>query len=305
MDRRSFLAWSALSPVSVAAGIAKRRRYRQPLPRPGGSPVPTGLIDLDHVLRGGLTPSAVTLLGTTPEREIGECLALAVTDHHLRRSEGPVAFVTRRLSREDAVWLLAASRSGAGRHTARRGLWKSEEDRKAYEAAYEGIEASALHYESIRRLRPLADLERSLGRVHESHPLTLVVIDDVTGLKDMRCASDREMAAARVGRRLRDLARSIRVPVLAACPFAWLTQLNAVSDPDPLYVPPDQTNLGPLMPILDFCDAFLVASPLFLARQGRRYTRIDVRVEFHPRASTGSCSCHTIDHLTGRVHDGA
>ena len=236
MNRRSFLAWPALSAVSVAgASVRGSGQYRQALP-PNGDPLPTGLANLDDILRGGLTPGALTLLGTTPEREIGECLALAIIDHHLRHCERPIAFVTGRLSREDVVRFLAASRSRVDRHRARRGLWKSEQDRKAYRTAHQAIEASALHYESIRRLRPLADVERCLRRVHRSHPLALVVIDDVTELKDMRCASDRERAAARVGRRLRDLARWMRVPVLAACPFAWPTELTAF--PDPVYVPP-------------------------------------------------------------------
>ena len=303
MDRRSFLAWSALSPVSVAAGLAKHRRYRQPAPHPSGDPVPTGLTYLDDILRGGLTPGSVTLVGVTPGRAMIHPLTLTILDHRLQHGDGPVGFATAFLSRQAVTHRLATIRSGVDSHVARRGLWRNERERTAYEQARRAAESSPLHYESIRRLRPLADLTRSLLELHRSHPLDLVVIDDVGGLKDLRCAEDRERAAADVGRRLRRLARSVGAPILAVCWFAWVTQLSPLSDDWPVFVPPGQTELGPMMPVLDFCDAFLVSSPLPL--RDPRFPPFAINVSFHPRTSTGCSSCHTIDRLTWRLEDGA
>lgn len=303
MDRRSFLAWSAASPVSVAAGAVARRPYRQTVAAACGSPVATGLGNLDEVLGGGLTPGGVTLLGAPPRRGLVHPLTLSIIDHHLQCQGRPVVFVTASLSRGDVLWRLASMRAGVPSHVTRHERWENDEQRKGYEQALEAIEKSPLHYESIQRPRTLADLERSLRQVHRHHPLALVVIDDVGGLRDLRCAVAPEHAAARVGRRLQRLARATGAPILAVCWFAWVIQLGEWSEEWPEFLPPDERNLGPRMPIVDSCDAFLIASRLPIERRG--YGRFSIDVSFHPLASKGHCSLHTIDAATWRVSEGA
>ena len=306
MNRRSFLAWSALAPVSAVHGIVKPGGpYRQGgAARPSGIPVPTGLTNLDEILGGGLLPGELTLLAPTPGLEILGCLAVALLDHHLQRRPEPAALVTARWNRDVLVWYLAASRSGVHLHRARIGHWRNNQEREAYESAARAIESSPLHYESIQRLRFLDDVERSLRSVHESQPLAIVILDDIAQLRDIACSGSREEAAARVGRHLREMARSMRVPILAGCPVAWATEWpSPTPDLMPGFFPPSQQNLGPMVPILDHCDAVLFASEM--PQLAKRESRIAIDVGFHPRASRGSSTCHTIDRLTGRITDGA
>jgi len=306
MDRRSFLAWSALAPVSAVHGIVKPGGpYRQGgAARPSGTPVSTGLTVLDEILGGGLLPGELTLLAPTPGLEILGCLAVALLDHHLQRRPEPAALVTARWNRDVLVHHLAASRSGVDRHRAWRGYWRNSLEREAYESAARSVESSALHYESIQRLRFLADVERSLRSVHESHPLAVVVLDDIVHLRDFACGKPQEETAARVGRHLREMARSMCVPILAGCPVAWATEWPSPSPGiTPGFLPTSQTNLGPMVPILDHCDAALFASEL--PQLAKRDWRIRIDVAFHPRTSRGSSTCHTIDRRTGRISDGA
>jgi len=306
MDRRSFLAWSALAPVSAVHGIVKPGGpYRQGgAARPSGTPFSTGSPHLDAILGGGLMPGELTLLALTPGSEIMDFLAISILDHHLQRHPEPVALVTARWNRNVLIRRLATSRGGVDRPRASRPLWRSPREREAYEDAARSIRASAFHYESIQRLRFLDDVDRSLRSVHESHPLALVILDDLVELRDIACSESREEAAARVGRHLREMARSMCVPILAGCPVAWATEWPA--DAPELtsgFLPPSQRDLGPLVPILDHCHAALFASEL--PQLARREWRIRIDVAFHPRASRGSSTCHTIDRLSGRITDGA
>jgi len=303
MDRRSFLTWSAVSPVSVTAGALGRPRYRQSLPRRSSRPLPTGLRNLDYVLRGGLTPGAVTLLGATPGRGIVHPLTLSIIDHHLQREGRPVAFVTAYVSRDDLLWRLASMRAGVPCHISRHGLWQDDRQRRTYEETRQAIEESALHYESIRRLRTFDDLARSLRKVHVRHPLALVVIDDVGEFKDLRCAQVPERAAGNVGRAMQHLARAVEAPILAVHWFFSIARPGEWSDDPAICPPPDQVSLGHNIPMLEYCDAFLIVNRLPVEWwKDRRFT---IDVSFHPRASTGDCSCHTIDASTWRVQEGA
>ena len=68
MDRRSFLAWSALAPVSAVHGIVKPGEpYRQAAAaRPSGTPVSTGLPVLDEILGGGPRERLITKVKDRP-----------------------------------------------------------------------------------------------------------------------------------------------------------------------------------------------------------------------------------------------
>ena len=94
-----------------------------------------------------------------------------------------------------------------------------------------------------------------------------------------------------------------KAPILAVCWFAWVEQVSDSPEGWPELVPPDARNLGSRMPILDGCEAFLIASRLPVHRWG--HGRFTIDVSFHPLASTGHCSLHTIDIATWRVSEGA
>jgi len=250
MDRRSFLAWTALAPVSAATEFAGlRRRYRQMAGPPFiGTPLPTGLKDLDDALRGGLTPSAVTLFVSRDHAVVSD-LALNIVNYHLQHSAGPVAYLDASRIREDVVTRLACIRSGTLNPDCELGMEQGPERLAAHAAARSAIEAEELHYEDLRRLRPIADVERSLRKVHEAHPLRLIVLDHVAALRDIQCAGTDQTAVAQAGRRLRGLARSLRVPILACC---HVPRGESGFRKQP---PLRQADLGPLVPILDSCDA--------------------------------------------------
>jgi hypothetical protein len=306
MNRRSFLAWSASAPLSAASVLIRPRgRYRQEgATPPSGVPIPTGMACLDEILGGGLVPGELTLLAQTPGSEIMDYLAVAILDHHLQRRPEPAALVTARWNRDVLISRIAASRSGVDRHRAWRGLWRNRQEREAYLNAARSVETSALHCESIQRLRTLADVEQSFRGVHEAHPLALVVMDDIAELRDIASSESREEGAARVGRHLHEMARSMSVPILAGCSVAWATEWGPLS-PELTrgFLPLSQRDLGALVPILDHCDAALFASEL--PQLVKREWRVSIDVAFHPRASRGSSTCHTIDRGTGRITDGA
>jgi len=307
MNRRSFLRCSVLPTALLPSSQERTRRpYRQAWPT-HRELLLTGLDSLDELLCGGVPSGEVTLLATSPWRMTFETLGFNIIDHHLTSSTAPIVFVSASWCRPSVVWFLAGIRSGVDRCKARHGHWADAAERHRYEVARQAIQSSSLHYESIRRLRFLGDLERSLIRLHRHRPIRIIVIDDVTGLKDIRCAPERGRGAARVGRRLRGLARSLGVPIVAGCPLECVTEERPpIGHPPflhPGYCSPVQEDLGSLVPLLDSCGACLMAYQYIQFE--KRNWRIGIRAAFHPRASTDSESCHTIDRLTGRVTWGA
>ncbi len=300
MNRRSFLALGTLCPVSAAA-----RDLKPQAAWPTGSPprralVPTGLAGLDWALRGGLPGGGLTLLGSW--HEINLAVVLGITEKRLRHSGQPVALISAHYSRPDALWLLASQRVGVDRHKAARGLWDSEGQRAQYERAHEAIRASPLMYRSIERLTPVGELEQAVRHAHAGSPLGFVMIDGVEHLQEIECAWDRKRAARRVGRRLRTLARSINAPILAACGLTWCRAAGGWTAPWSEGIR-SQADLGPLVPLLRYCDCCLLGHGFPLEQA--RFLRLAIDVEFHPRASRGSNSCHTVDRLTGRITPGA
>ena len=305
MNRRSFLALSAFAPASAVTSAAVKPGPYQQAPAPGlrGRPFPTGIRSLDEILGGGLGPGELTLMASIPGQRRLACLGLSVINRHIERNREPAALVTPYCSREDVTHQLAIGRADVHRFRADTRKWASDDERARYLEARQAIETSSMHYESIQRLRFLADVEQSLRKVHEAHPLAFVFIDEIEELRDIACAESRGVAAARVGRQLRNMARCMNVPVLATCLVTKEFGLAAKVSKNPYGCMPSQADLGPLIPILDCCDALLLTCEM--PEPDWPDGSLRVEIAFHPRVRRFQGAVLTMNWRTGRITDGA
>jgi hypothetical protein len=292
MNRRGFLSCSALAPLAAAAGLVRRGRYRQASEEPpSGRPLPTGLADLDAVLRGGLPAAGVTLI-LGRDSLCAEALLLNLAERHLHEDAAPVAYVSAWHSRERIVDRLAFVRSGLDRFAKRRGLWAARQE-NAFREARDQILRSQLHYEDARRLRSLSDVAASLSQVRRAHGLRLVVLDNAFWFAEGVGQEAPEAEAQAIGCGLRATAALLGVPLIALCPIP-------LAESDEGSQISLQPALGQSAGILEHCAACLAVRFEVIGSEGA-----SVQVEFHTTASRGDVSFHSHDRGSGRISDWA
>jgi len=188
-----------------------------------GIGVPTGYPDLDN-LTGGLHESELVILAARPS--MGKtALALNMAEHVAVESRVPVLFVSLEMAKLEVAQRLLCS---AGRIDSSkfRSLILSSKDRGDLVKASNKLGDAPLFIDDTPS-RTMTEIAACARRLKRSKDLGLVVIDYLQLLQPDNAKDPRQEQVARIARRLKGLARELKIPVLC------LAQLNRQADPGP------------------------------------------------------------------------
>jgi replicative DNA helicase len=213
MDRKGTGDLSTIRDVLLQAmdRINARMDHAQPL---GG--VPTGYTDLDTLL-GGLHDSELLILAARPS--MGKtALAMNIAENAALRHNVPTLFVSLEMSSiELADRLLCSVARVNGQHL-RDGSISQEDRRKLVESAAEMSNAPLFVDDSPSRT--MTEISASARRLKRREGLGLIVIDYLQLIEPDNSKDQRQEQVAKIARRLKGLAREMKLPVLC------LAQLN-------------------------------------------------------------------------------
>lgn len=179
----------------------------------------TGYADLDEKL-GGLHAGELSILAARPS--MGKtALAINIAEYASCRECGTL-FVSLEMSAEELGNRLLLSHSGVDSHLARNGLLSAADRRKMIEAAADMSKATLYIVDepSIGML----EIARMARRIARKSGLGMIVIDYLQLIEPEDKRDVREQQVAQTARRLKALARELKVPVLC------LSQLNRLAD---------------------------------------------------------------------------
>jgi replicative DNA helicase len=213
MDRKGAGDLSSIRDVLLQAmdRINARMDHAQPL---GG--VPSGFTDLDGLL-GGLHDSELLILAARPS--MGKtALAMNIAEHASIKHNAPTLFVSLEMSSiELADRLLCSVARVNGQHL-RDGSISQDDRRKLVEAAAEISNAPLFVDDSPSRT--MTEIAASARRLKRREGLSLIVIDYLQLIEPDNAKDQRQEQVAKIARRLKGLAREMKIPVLC------LAQLN-------------------------------------------------------------------------------
>ncbi|MEX0825757.1 MAG: replicative DNA helicase [Acidimicrobiia bacterium] len=176
---------------------------------------PTGFHELDQIL-AGLHPENLVVVAARPgmgKSTLAINIAANIADH-----KKPVALFTLEMSREEVVHRLLASLAGVDASKIKTGQldvdrWRklSQASSKLYEMPFYVDDSHDLTVTSIRA---------KCRRLKRKGGLELVVVDYLQLMQGPRAAENRQQEIADISRSLKNLARELKVPVIA------VSQLN-------------------------------------------------------------------------------
>lgn len=175
----------------------------------------TGFRDLDRML-AGLQPANLVVIAARPS--MGKsALALNIAEN-VAESGAPVAIFTLEMSREEVVQRLLSSMAGVDSHRLRTGqltpdLWQRlvRVTSRLYQMPFYVDDSSDLTVTAIRA---------KCRRMSRKQGLGLVVVDYLQLMQSTSRTDNRQQEIADISRSLKNLARELRVPVIA------VSQLN-------------------------------------------------------------------------------
>lgn len=178
--------------------------------------VPTGFTDLDK-LTGGLHDSELVILAARPS--MGKtALATNIAEHVSVDSGLTTLFVSLEMSRLELVQRMLCSRGKINGHKFRSGFLSAEDREKLVRAAGELSRAQLFIDDSpSKTVTEIAAVARRLKR---RSGLRLIVIDYLQLIEPDNPKDPRQEQVAKMTRRLKTLARELKIPILC------LAQLN-------------------------------------------------------------------------------
>jgi len=180
------------------------------------SGVGTGLVDLDRVL-GGLQPEQLVILAARPS--MGKtALALNICDYVAVEQGGAVLFVTLEMSETQLAERMILARSSTPGERAKNGRL-DESEFLHLRCAASVLSQTSVYFDAT----PTQDVLQVLStarNVAQRADVSLVVIDYIQLIDSPDGRESRQEQVAKISRRLKVLARELKVPVIA------LSQLN-------------------------------------------------------------------------------
>jgi replicative DNA helicase len=183
----------------------------------------TGFLDFDG-LTGGLHDSELIILAARPS--MGKtALALNIIEHIAISNEGPrktVLAVSLEMSSLELADRLLCSRARIDSHKVRSGRMSTDDNRKLIAAASEMSNSPLFVDDSPSR--NMTEIAATARRLKRRENLALVVIDYLQLIDPDNNRDPRQEQVARIARRLKGMARELKIPVLC------LAQLNRQAD---------------------------------------------------------------------------
>lgn len=177
------------------------------------SGIPTGFADLNKLL-GGFQRSDLLVIAARPgmgktSLMLGFTLSAALADY-------PVALFSLEMSAEQIVQRLISAETGIDQHRLRLGMIRDEEMHLVTRAMGQ-LERTQIYIDDTPGITPL-EMRTKARRLHAERPLGLIVVDYLQlmhgGGRGME--SNRVQEISHISRSLKELARELNVPVIAA-----------------------------------------------------------------------------------------
>ncbi len=194
-----------------------QRTSKAHLPASG---VPTGFVDLDQ-LTAGLQASELVILAARPS--IGKTsFGLNIARHVSVDERLPVFFVSLEQSRIEIAERLLCCQARVDSHKLRTGRISSEDSDKLL-AAGEVMRHIKLFLDDTPA-QGMLRIAANARRLHRRHDIRLVIIDYLQLIEPENRRDPRQEQVAQISRRLKFLARELKIPVMA------LAQVNRTSE---------------------------------------------------------------------------
>ncbi|MBI3466124.1 MAG: replicative DNA helicase [Planctomycetes bacterium] len=178
--------------------------------------VPTGFADLDG-LTGGLHESELVILAARPS--MGKtALATNIAEHATLGANTPTLFVSLEMARLELAQRMLCSRGKINGSKFRNGRISELDSRKLIEASAE-LSQGPLFIDDTPG-RTLTEIAATARRLRRKGGLGLIIIDYLQLIEPDNPRDPRQEQVAKIARRLKALARELKVPVLC------LAQLN-------------------------------------------------------------------------------
>lgn len=179
--------------------------------------VETGFTDLDK-LTGGLHASELVILAARPS--MGKtAFAMNIAENVVTRARKPVLFVSLEMAAVELTERMMCSHGRVNGHRLRNGTLDSSERQRLVRVAGELAQAPLFIDDSpTRNVSEIAGAARRILR--SQGELGLVVIDYLQLIQPDNSDDSRQEQVAKIARRLKGLARELKVPILC------LSQLN-------------------------------------------------------------------------------
>jgi replicative DNA helicase len=179
--------------------------------------LPTGFIDLDQMIVGGLQPADLIILAAAPS--MGKTtLALNIAAHVAPHSSKAVAVFSMEMPATQLGYRLISSLSRVNVRNLRTAQLNDEEWSRVTSAVV-ALSDISLFIDDTPALSP-SDMRSRTRRLAREHPLGLVVVDYLQLMQVPGRKENRTNEISEISRSLKALAKELNVPVIA------LSQLN-------------------------------------------------------------------------------
>jgi replicative DNA helicase len=192
--------------------IAARSEARHPI-----SGVPTGYYDLDDIT-GGFQPEQLIILAARPS--MGKtAIALNICDHAAVTSKVPVLFVSLEMGRVELAERLLCARSKVDGHKLRTGQNLGTREMTLLGKGYDELRSSPMFIDDSSS-RTMLQITANARRLKLRQSIGMIVVDYIQLIDSDESRDSRQEQIAKISRRLKTLAREMKLPVVA------LSQLN-------------------------------------------------------------------------------
>ena len=173
--------------------------------------VPTGFKDIDDTL-AGLQASNLIILAARPG--IGKtALSLNIAKHVSVKEKLPVGFFSLEMSKEELVDRLLVAQADIDAWRLKTGRLDEEDFTKLSEAM--GILAEAPLYIDDTPAMSVLEMRTKARRLMAEYGLQLLIVDYLQLMRSVRARENRVQEVSEISQGLKNLARELKVPVLA------------------------------------------------------------------------------------------
>lgn len=174
--------------------------------------VPTGFVDLDHML-GGLNKSDLIIVAARPgmgKTSLQNSIALSAATRHGKR----IAMFNLEMSSEQLVQRMISAETRIDSQRLRRGDLH-EQEWPIFMEAVGRLSETRIFIDDTPSITPM-QLQTKCRRLYAEHGLDLVMIDYLQLMQTERSYGNRVQEISDISRALKGLARELDVPVMAA-----------------------------------------------------------------------------------------
>jgi len=176
------------------------------------SGIPTGLIDLDHVLEGLQKSDLLIIAGRPGMGKTG--FLLGVAKHAAQQYKKHVAIFSLEMSNEQLAQRLISQQTGIDSQRLRSGKLNPDEW-PLFTEAIEALSSTHIFLDDTPALTPI-QLRTKCRRLHLEYQLDLIIVDYIQLMSGDTRTDNRVQEVSYISRNLKALARELNVPVLAA-----------------------------------------------------------------------------------------